>query len=256
MGLFGLVGQCRLLLPHTGSATGHLIAPGDHHTLQHIQVHFGVDFQADFEDVRWHNVALTWNHTKDHNRSRKPCFHHPGHVPVIRDNPDLHFEGAGNGPVFILWIGREHEFYSGTSPISLVEHCVTFRHDRRLQSLLGFVHNWQTCRWASTKKENRFSLNENGIMWSFLGGQFYRSVLYMGTYRHIGMKTDWLIDWFWFQLTLAQWPIYFRKVYYVYIITMKLYMLPWKSALKILRFNLNLSNGKCRIILINIHDPK
>ena len=24
-----------------GSATGHLIAPGDHHTLQHIQVHFG-----------------------------------------------------------------------------------------------------------------------------------------------------------------------------------------------------------------------
>ena len=30
-----------------------------HHTLQHIQVHFGVDFQADFEDVRWHDVALT-----------------------------------------------------------------------------------------------------------------------------------------------------------------------------------------------------
>ena len=40
------------------SGTGHLIAPGDHHTLQHIQVHFGVDFQADFEDVRWHDVAL------------------------------------------------------------------------------------------------------------------------------------------------------------------------------------------------------
>ena len=76
------------------SATGHLIAPGDHHTLQHIQVHFGVDFQADFEDVRWHDVALTWNHTKEHNRSRKLCFHYPGHVPVIRGNPDLHFEGA------------------------------------------------------------------------------------------------------------------------------------------------------------------
>ena len=29
------------------------------HTLQHIQVHFGVDFQADFEDVRWHDVPLT-----------------------------------------------------------------------------------------------------------------------------------------------------------------------------------------------------
>ena len=52
LGLFGLVGRRRILLPHPGSATGHLIAPGDHHTLQHIQVHFGVDFQADFEDVR------------------------------------------------------------------------------------------------------------------------------------------------------------------------------------------------------------
>ena len=59
LGVFGLVGRRRVLLPHLGSATGHPIAPGDHHTLQHIQVHFGVDFQADFEDVRWHDVALT-----------------------------------------------------------------------------------------------------------------------------------------------------------------------------------------------------
>ncbi len=59
LGLFGLVDRRRILLPHPGSATGHLIAPGDHHTLQHIQVHFGVDFQADFEDVRWHDVAIT-----------------------------------------------------------------------------------------------------------------------------------------------------------------------------------------------------
>ena len=57
--LFGLVGWRQVLLPHPGSATGHLIASGDHHTLQHIQVHFGVDFQADFKDVRWHDVALT-----------------------------------------------------------------------------------------------------------------------------------------------------------------------------------------------------
>ena len=101
LGLFELVGRRRVLLPQPGSATGHLIAQGDHHTLQHIQVHFGVDFQVDFEDVRWLDVALTWNHTKDHNRSLKLCFHHPGHVPVIRGNPDLHFEGAGNGPVVI-----------------------------------------------------------------------------------------------------------------------------------------------------------
>ena len=82
---------------------------------------------------------------------------------------DLHFEGAGNGPVVITWIGREHELYSGASPILLIEHCITFRHDRRLLSLLGFVHNWPTSRWSATKKENWFSLNGNGIMSSFLG---------------------------------------------------------------------------------------
>ena len=59
LGLFGLAGRYRVLLPHPGSATGHSLAPGDHQTLQHTQVHFGVDFQADFEDVRWHDVALT-----------------------------------------------------------------------------------------------------------------------------------------------------------------------------------------------------
>ena len=182
LGLFGLVGRRRVLLPHPGSATSHLIVPGDHHTLQHIRVHFGVDFQADFEDVRWHDVALTWNHTKDHNCSQKLCFHHSGHVPVIRGNPYLHFEGAGNGPVIITWISREHELYSGASPISLVEHCVTFRYDRRLLSLLGFVHNWPTSRWSATKKENRFSLNGNGIMSSFLGRQFYHSTQYIYIY--------------------------------------------------------------------------
>ena len=50
-----------------------------------------------------------------------------------------------------ITIGRVHELYSGASPISLVEHCVNFRHDRRLLSLLGFVHNWPTCRWSATK---------------------------------------------------------------------------------------------------------
>ena len=168
LGLFWLVDWCQVLLPHPGSATGHLVAPEDHHTLQHIQVHFGVDFQTDFKDERWHDAALTRNYTKDHNRSRNLCFHHSGHVPVIRGNPAMAL-------AVITWIGREHGLYSGASPISLVEHCVTFGHDRRLLSLLGFVHNWLTSRWSATKKENRFSLNGNGIMSSFLGRQFYRS---------------------------------------------------------------------------------
>ena len=59
LGIFGLVGRRRVLLPHPDSVTGHLIAPGDHHTLQHIQVYFGVDSQADIEDVKWHDVAFT-----------------------------------------------------------------------------------------------------------------------------------------------------------------------------------------------------
>ena len=91
----------------------------------------------------------------------------------------MHFEGAGNDPVVITWIGREHELYSGASPISLVKHRVTFRHDRRLLLLLGFVHNWPTSRWSATKKENRFSLNGNGIMSSFLMRHFYHSTLYL-----------------------------------------------------------------------------
>ena len=70
------------LIPAATHRVCHLIAPEDHHTLQHIQVHFSVDFQADFKDVRRHDEALTWNHTKDHSHSQKLCFHHPGHVEL------------------------------------------------------------------------------------------------------------------------------------------------------------------------------
>ena len=93
------------------------------------------------------------------------------------NRPDLHFEGAGKGPIVITWIGRDHELYSGASPTSLVERCVTFRHDRRLLSLLEFVHNWPTRIWSAAIKENRFSLNGNEIMSYFLGRQFYCSTL-------------------------------------------------------------------------------
>ena len=43
LGLFELEGWRRVLLPHLGSANGHLTARGDDHTLQHTQVLFGVD---------------------------------------------------------------------------------------------------------------------------------------------------------------------------------------------------------------------
>ena len=47
------------------------------------------------------------------------------------------------------------ELYSDASPNSLVEHFVTFRHDRRLLSLLRFVHNWPTSRWSAKKKKKK-----------------------------------------------------------------------------------------------------
>ena len=123
-------------------------------------------------------MALTWNHTKNHNSSRKLCFISPWAHPCYSWQSRFAFWGCWQWSCIITWIGREHELYSGASPISLSEHCVTFRHDRRLLSLLGFVHYWPTSWWSATKKENRFSLNRNGIMSSFLGWQFYHSTLY------------------------------------------------------------------------------
>ena len=35
--------------------------------------------------------------------------------PQVSNRPDLHFEGSGNGPIFITWIGREHDLYSSAS---------------------------------------------------------------------------------------------------------------------------------------------
>ena len=110
------------------------------------------------------------------------CFHHPGHVPVIHIHIHIaiHFEGAGCGPVVITWIGRVHESYCCASPILLIEHCVTFRHDRRLLSYRSWDLDTtgQLVDCLQQKKENRFSLNRNGIM-SFLGQQFYHSTLYL-----------------------------------------------------------------------------
>ena len=173
LGLFRLVVRRRVLLPHPGSVTHHLITSGDHHTLQHIQVHFGVDFQAYFEDVRGHDVAQTWNHTKDHNCSRKLCFHHPGDVLIIRGNPDFHLEGAGKGPVVITWIGRDM--------------CCTAVHFRsrslNIMSLSDMIEgsysSWDlyTTGQLVDGLQQWFSLHGNGTMSSFLGRQFHHFTL-------------------------------------------------------------------------------
>ena len=218
LGLFGLVGRHRVLLPHLGSATGHLIAPGDRHVLQHTQVHFGVNFQVDFEDVRWPSLETT------------PKTITVAVLRVVRcielchqalNRPDLHFEDAGNGPVVITWIGRDmsctaaHLRSRSLNIVSLSD---------MIESSFHSWHLFTTSRWSAAKKENRFfikrkwnhvvfskatilsfhpvegssrswdlyttgqledglqqkkktgfSLNENGIMSSFLGRQFYCS---------------------------------------------------------------------------------
>ena len=64
---------------------------------------------------------------------------------------------------------------------AFISLCTSLLFDRRLLSLLEFLHNWSTSRWSTTtkkQKNNRFSLNGNGIMSFFLGRQFYRSTLY------------------------------------------------------------------------------
>ena len=67
---------------------------------------------------------------------------------------------------------------------------------RRLLSLLGFVHNWPTSRWsATTKKENRFSLNGNGINRLFSGVNFIvppcRSLLSLLGFVHNWPSSRW-----------------------------------------------------------------
>ena len=153
LGLFGLVGWRRVLLPHPGSATWlHQGITTLFSTSRYTLVLTFKPALKMWGGMMWPSLETT---PKTVTIARN-FFHHPGHIPVIHGNPDLHFEGAGNGPVVITWIGREHKLYSGVSPISLVEHCVTFRHDRRLLSLLGFVHNWPTLDGWQQKKKTGF----------------------------------------------------------------------------------------------------
>ena len=147
LGPFGLVGRHRVLLPYPGSATGRL--------------HQGITTL--FSTSRY-TLMLTFKPTsKWWGGMMWPSFETTPKTITVVGNfvfitlgtlncPDLHFEGAGNGPVVITW----HDLYSGASPISLVEHCVTFKHDRRLLSLLGFVYHWPTSRWSATKKKTGF----------------------------------------------------------------------------------------------------
>ena len=58
----------------------------------------------------------------------------------------------------------------------------------------GSYRSWDLCTTGQRvdglqqKKENRFSLNRNGIMSSFLGRQFYRSTLYKS--RAVGVTSE------------------------------------------------------------------
>ena len=171
LGLFGLVGRRRVLLPHPGSCQRPPDCPRGS---PHSSAHPGTLWC--WLSSRLWKCEVVWcgPHLKTTPKTITVAVRRVvrciEHCPQALNCPDLHFEGAGNGPAVITWIiSKKHVLYSGASPISLVEHCVTFRHDRRLLSLLGFVHYRPTSRWYATKKENRFSFNGNGIISSFLG---------------------------------------------------------------------------------------
>ena len=155
LGLFGLVGRRRVLLPHPGSATGlHQGITTLNSSSRYTLVLIVKPTSKVWGGMMWPSLETTPKTITVAVRKVVRCVEL---CSQALNRPDLHFEGASNGPVVITWIGRVHEFYSGASSVSLVEHCVTFRHDRRLLSLWGFVHYWPTSRWSATKKENRFS---------------------------------------------------------------------------------------------------
>ena len=106
LGLFELVPRCRVLLPHPGSATGHLIAPGNHHTLQHIQVHLVLTFKPPSKmqgRMMWPSLETT---SKTITVAVRRVIRFVELCPQALNRPNLHFEGAGNGSVVITWIGK------------------------------------------------------------------------------------------------------------------------------------------------------
>ena len=132
LGLFGFVGRRPVLLLHPGSSAGQLIAPGDHHsTSRYTLVLTFKPTSKMWGGMMWPSLETIPKTITVAVQRVVRCVEL---CPQALNRPDLHFEGAGNCPVVITWIGREHELYSGASPISLVEHCVTFRHDSSYRS--------------------------------------------------------------------------------------------------------------------------
>ena len=151
LGLFGLVGRRRVLLPHPSSTTATWL----HQEITTLFSTSRYTLVLTFKPTSKMWCGMMWPSLETTPKTITITVWCVELCPQALNRPDLHYEGAGNCPVVITWICREHEFYSGASPISLVEHCVTFRHDGRLLSLLGFVHNWPTSWWSAKKKKNK-----------------------------------------------------------------------------------------------------
>ena len=102
LGLFGLVGRRHVRLPHSESATGHLITPRYHHTTGEF-INGCLDLFDELLGPGLPGGVLSLGLPLHHLvvRCVELC-------PQALNRPDLHFEGVGNGPVFITGIGREH----------------------------------------------------------------------------------------------------------------------------------------------------
>ena len=101
------------------------------------------------------------------------------------NRPDLHFGGAGNGPVVINWIGRDmsctavHHQSCSLNIVSLSDMIEGYYRSWDMYTTGQLVDGLPQKKKKKKKKENQFSLNRNGIMPSFLWLQFYHSILYL-----------------------------------------------------------------------------
>ena len=97
LSLFGLVGRHRVLLPHPGFATGHLIAPWDHHvfsTSRHTLVLTFKPTSKVWGGMMWPSLETT---PKTITVAVRRVVWWVELCSQALNRLDLHFEGAGKG---------------------------------------------------------------------------------------------------------------------------------------------------------------
>ena len=77
------------MLPHPRRISCHCLDPGKNNALHDLQIDVRVDPEASLKDVRGHDIPLTRDDPKDHDRGRKLGLHDPWDVLGARSNPTV-----------------------------------------------------------------------------------------------------------------------------------------------------------------------